>query len=241
MRLNHNILLGVDVSDITRPVAFNFVFPIPLVTSLENPVWENTGLSSTPILDDDILPFTTRFGINAQDLVSMLDDRLNLLLGVRYSSFTTGDRYRGDAEEPDDNSNTTESRLTPRIGITYEVVDGITVYGSYAESFSSVAPQPGRGLEDPEPLIGDQVEFGVKSSLLEDRLGVTLSYFNLNRSNVLQFEIIDQNGNISDPGNFRANQSGEHNSQGDRAGHKWKTDAQLAGLCCFLLLRNRSD
>ena len=211
---HHRILLGVDVSDVTRPVASNSVFPIPITTSLENPAWENTGLSSTPVLDDDILPFTTRLGINAQDLVSVLDDRLNLLVGVRFSQFTTGTRYRGDAEEPEDNSNTTESRLTPRIGLTYEVVDGITLYGSYAESFSSVAPQPGRGLEDPEPLIGDQVEFGVKSSLLEDRLGITLSYFDLNRKNVLQFEIIDQNGNISDPGNFRANQSGEHNSKG---------------------------
>ena len=212
--LRHRILVGVDVSDVTRPVAFNFVFPIPVTTSLESPTWENTGLSSTPILDDDVLPFTTRLGINAQDLISLMDDRLNLLLGVRFSQFTNGDRYRGDAEEPEDNSNTTESKLTPRIGITYEVVDGITLYGSYAESFSSVAPQPGRGLEDPEPLIGDQIEFGVKSSLLEDRLGVALSYFDLNRSNVLQFEIIDQNGNISDPGNFRANQSGEHNSKG---------------------------
>ena len=212
--LHHRILLGVDVSDVTRPVAFNFVFPIPITTSLENPTWENTGLSSTPILDDDILPFTTRLGINVQDLVSVLDDKLNLLLGVRFSQFTTGNRYRGDAEEPEDNSNTTESRLTPRIGLTYEVVDGITLYGSYAESFSSVAPQPGRGLDDPEPLIGDQIEFGVKSSFLEDRLGVTLSYFDLNRKNVLQFEIIDQGGSISDPGNFRANQSGEHNSSG---------------------------
>ena len=212
--LHHRILLGVDVSDVTRPVAFNFVFPIPVSTSLEDPAWENTGLSSTPILDDDILPFTTRFGINAQDLVSILDDKLNILVGVRFSQFTTGNRYSGDAEEPEDNSNTSESKLTPRIGLTYEVLDGITLYGSYAESFSSVAPQPGRGLDDPEPLIGDQVEFGVKSSLLEDRLGVTLSYFDLNRKNVLQFEIIDQNGSISDPGNFRANQSGEHNSSG---------------------------
>ena len=212
--VHHRILVGVDVSDVTRPVAFNFVFPIPIVTSLESPVWENTGLSSTPILDDDILPFTTRFGVNAQDLISVMDDRLNVLLGVRFSQFTNGTRYRGDAEEPDDNSNTTESRLTPRIGVTYEVADGITLYGSYAESFSSVAPQPGRGLDDPEPLIGDQIEFGVRSSLLEDRLGITLSYFDLNRKNVLQFEIIDQNGNISDPGNFRANQSGEHNSSG---------------------------
>ena len=212
--MRHRILLGVDVSDVTRPVAFNFVFPIPIVTSLESPTWENTGLSSTPILDDDILPFTTRFGVNVQDLVSVMDDKLNLLVGFRFSQFTTGNRYRGDAEEPEDNSNTTESKLTPRIGLTYEVADGITLYGSYAESFSSVAPQPGRGLENPEPLIGDQIEFGVKSSLLQDRLGVSLSYFDLNRKNVLQFDIIDESGSISDPGNFRANQSGEHNSKG---------------------------
>ena len=212
--LRHRLLLGVDVSHITRPVASNFVFPIPLTTSLQNPSWSNTALSTTPILDDDILPFTTRLGVNVQDLVSLFDDRLHVLLGLRFSQYTNGTKYRGEAEEPVDNANTTESRFTPRVGLTYEVIDGISLYASYAESFSSIAPQPGRGLDDPKPEIGDQIEFGVKSSFLNDRLGITLSYFDLNRRNVLQFEIINPNGNISDPANFRANQSGEHNSKG---------------------------
>ncbi len=212
--VHHRLLLGFDVSDIGRPVAFNFVFPIEGVTSLNNPTWSNNALSSAPILEDDILPFTTRLGINVQDLVSLLDDRLNLLIGGRFSQFTTGTRYRGDAEKPSDDSNTTESRFTPRVGLTFELIDNLTLYGSYAESFSSVTPQPGRGLDDPEPLLGDQIEFGLRQSLFDDRLGITLSYFDLNRKNVLQFEIIDSNGSISDPNNFRANQSGEHSSQG---------------------------
>ena len=212
--VKHRLLAGFDISRISRPVAFNFVFPIPGVVSLTNPSWQNTALSSAPLLDDDILPFTTRVGINIQDLVSLFDERLNLLVGGRFSQFTTGTDYRGNAEKPADDPETKESRFTPRIGLTYEIIDNLTLYGSYAESFSSVTPQPGRGLDDPEPLLGDQIEFGVKHSLLNDRLGITLSYFDLNRKNVLQFEIIDANGSISDPNNFRANQSGEHSSQG---------------------------
>ena len=212
--VRHRLLLGVDISHITRPIASNFVFPLPLTISLQNPVWPNTALSSTPILDDDVLPFTTRLGVNVQDLVSLFDDRLHVLLGLRFSQYTNGTNYRGDAEEPTDNSNTTESRFTPRVGLTYEVIEGISLYASYAESFSAIAPQPGRGLDDPKPEIGDQIEFGIKSSLLNDRLGITLSYFDLNRKNVLQFEIINPNGSISDPNNFRANQSGEHSSRG---------------------------
>lgn len=212
--VRHRLLLGFDVSDISRPVAFNFVFPLMGMTSLNNPTWENNALSSSPILNDDVLPYTTRLGFNVQDLISLFDDRLNILLGGRYSQFTTGRRYQGDIDKPSDDSKTTESRFTPRIGLTYELIDNLTLYGSYAESFSSVIPQPGRGLADPAPLLGDQLEFGIKQSLLEDRLGITLSYFDLNRKNVLQFEIIDANGSISDPDNFRANQSGEHNSRG---------------------------
>ncbi len=212
--VRHRLLAGFDFSDISRPVVGNFVFPIPGMLSLDNPVWENTALSSAPILDDDVSPFTRRIGFNIQDLVSLFDDRLNLLIGGRFSQFTDGTRYSGDAEEPADYSETSESRFTPRVGLTFELIDKLTVYGSYAESFSSVTPQPGRGLLDPEPLLGDQIEFGIKQSLLNDRLGITLAYFDLNRKNVLQFDIINPNGSISDPNNFRANQSGEHSSQG---------------------------
>ena len=212
--VRHRLLAGFDFSDISRPVAYNFVYPIAGITSLDNPVWENNALSSAPILEDDLLPFTSRLGLNIQDLVSMLDGQLNLLIGGRFSQFTNGTRFRGDAKEPSDYSETTESRFTPRVGFTFEVIDNLSLYGSYAESFSSVIPQPGRGLDDPDPLLGDQIEFGIKQSLLNDRLGITLSYFDLNRKNVLQFDIIDPNGSISDPDNFRANQSGEHSSQG---------------------------
>ncbi|MEM6845705.1 MAG: TonB-dependent receptor [Bacteroidota bacterium] len=212
--ISHRVMAAVDVSHFTRPVAFNFIFPIQGGTTLESPQWQNTAVSSTPVLDDDILPFTTRLGFNVQDLISLIDGRLNILLGGRFSQFTTGTNYRGEAEEPDDNQDTEESRFTPRVGLTYEILDGTSLYGSYAESFSSVAPNPGRGLDDPEPLIGDQLEFGVRQSLVEDRLGITVSYFDLNRKNVLQFEIIDPSGSVSDPSNYRANQSGEHSSSG---------------------------
>lgn len=212
--VRHRLLLGIDVSDFSRPVAGNFVFPLAGTTGLTDPSWANIALSSAPILEDDILPYTTRLGFNIQDLISLFDDRVNLLLGGRYSEFTSGNRYRGAANKPSDDTKTTASRFTPRIGLTYEVIDDLILYGSYAESFSSVIPQPGRGLENPDPLLGDQIEFGIKQSLLKDRLGITLSYFDMNRKNVLQFEIINANGSISDPANFRANQSGEHNSRG---------------------------
>ena len=212
--IGHRVMGAVDVSHFTRPTAFNFIFPIPGGSPLGAPQWQNAALSSTPILDDDIAPFTTRLGFNVQDLISLIDGRLNILLGGRFSQFTTGTKYRGDAIEPNDNEDTKESRFTPRVGFTFEVIDGTSLYGSYAESFSSVAPNPGRGLDDPEPLIGDQIEFGVRQSLLEDRLGITVSYFDLNRKNVLQFEIIDPSGSVSDPANYRANQSGEHSSSG---------------------------
>jgi len=212
--LRHRVMAAFDISRISRPVAFNFIFPIPGGTPLSDPSWENTALSSVPVLNDDELPFTLRTGVNIQDLISLLDNRLHILIGGRFSQFTNGSKFRGDAQEPADYSDTQESRFTPRLGLTFELIEGTTVYASVAESFSSVAPSPGRGLTDPEPLIGDQIEFGIRQSVFDDRLGITVSYFDLNRKNVLQFDIIDPDGSISDPNNFRANQSGEHSSSG---------------------------
>ena len=212
--INHRVMFSFDVSRIERPVAFNFVFPIDGSTSLADPSWNSVPLSSVPELNDDETPFTRRLGFNIQDLISLFDDRLNILIGGRYSEFKTGTQFSGAAAPPADYESTTESEFTPRVGFTYELVEGSTLYASYAESFSSVAPNPGRGLTDPEPLIGDQIEVGIKQSLLDDRLGITLSYFDLYRKNLLQFDIINPNGSITDPGNFRANQSGEHQSRG---------------------------
>jgi len=212
--LRHNLMAAFDISRFTRPVQFNFAFPVEGGSPLNSPTWINNNLSSTPVLDDDISPFTTRYGFNIQNMVSLFGDQLNVLLGGRYSQFTSGTKYRGNASAPQDYEETIESKFTPRLGFTYGLIDGITLYGSYSESFSSVAPNPGRGLDDPKPLEGEQFEFGLRQSLLNDKFGITVSFFDLNRKNVLQFEIIDSNGNISDPGNYRANQSGEHSSKG---------------------------
>lgn len=212
--LRHKVLVAFDISQISRPVAYNFSFPAGERTTLSNPSWENTALSSLPILNDDEVPYTLRTGFNIQDLISFMDDRLNILIGGRFSSFTTGTYYRGEAEKPEDYNDTQKSRFTPRVGFTFELFNGVSAYASYAESFSSVAPSPGRGLTDPQPLVGNQIEFGVKQSLLDDKLGITTSFFDLQRKNVLQFDIIDQNGSFTDPGNFRANQSGQHSSRG---------------------------
>jgi len=209
-------MAAIDLSHFTRPVRFNGTFPVEGETSIDSPKWVNNTLSSTPILKDDVSPFTTRLGLNVQDMVSLLDDKLNLLVGGRYSRFVTGTMYEGDAVsfKPSDYEDTIESKFTPRLGFTFDLLEGTTLYGSYAESFSSVAPDPGRGLDDPKPLGGNQIELGVRQSLLDDRFGSTVSYFDLSRKNVLQFEIIDSNGNVSDPGNYRANQSAEHSSRG---------------------------
>jgi iron complex outermembrane receptor protein len=212
--IKHRFTASLDVSRITRPVAYNFVWPIVGSTSLVSPSWQNVALSSTPTLNKDEMPFTRRIGVNLQDLMSFYNDRLHILIGARYSKFTSGTDYSGNAQKAVDYSDTEESEVTPRLGFTYEILDGSFIYASYSESFSSVAPSPGRGLTDPQPLIGDQVEFGWKQSLFDERLGVTVSYFDLNRKNVLQFETISTDGSFSDPSNFRANQTGEHSSSG---------------------------
>ncbi|HWB98746.1 MAG TPA: TonB-dependent siderophore receptor [Bryobacteraceae bacterium] len=79
--------------------------------------------------------------------------------------------------------------FTPRVGATYEVLPGATVYASYSRSY---LPQSGRVYEAGNPSggfappeKGEQWEGGFKSSLLRGRLTATLALFNLERGNVL--------------------------------------------------------
>ena len=132
---------------------------------------------------------TTSNGIYVQNQFKI--GRFLALVNLRYEWF----------EDIFDNESNDEERFTneafiPRIGLTYEATDDISVYGTYIEGFQ---PQSNTVTLSPatenffwasspaefDPLESDLVEFGAKGEFFGGKLAMNLAVYEINQKNLL--------------------------------------------------------
>lgn len=93
------------------------------------------------------------------------------------------DRFEGDPDDSDDD----QTALSPKFGITYQpILDKLTVFANYMDGFSNVSARQVTDVDGSnqrikrfDPEHANQVEVGVKTSLLEDRITASLSYYDI--------------------------------------------------------------
>jgi len=97
-----------------------------------------------------------------------------------------------------------QTAFSPRVGLVYEAVkDRISFFANYQNGFKNVAPvvqQHPSVSGDFKPQQASQWETGIKVNLLNNRLGLTASYYDISVDNMIRSEavVIDgQNYNIS--------------------------------------------
>jgi iron complex outermembrane receptor protein len=120
-----------------------------------------------------------------QDQIA-LTDNLKVLLGGRFDVVNINNTFR-QAEsgvvtfESEDEQH--DEAFTPRVGIVFQPIEGLSFYGSYSESFTpnSATAADGTLLEAER---GEQYEVGVKGDFLDGRLSATLAAFDITKSNV---------------------------------------------------------
>lgn len=145
----------------------------------------------TDIQDNDLE------GLYASDTISFWQERVHVLLGVRWTRFeSTSTResyvYSGSSATPTAINRTGDNfevdRAVPQTGISVRVFEPLTVYFLRSESFNDVASapqiQPDGSRVPPQTGLG--YEFGVKSDLFGGRLGLNLVYFDTKRVNIAQ-------------------------------------------------------
>ncbi|WP_308366397.1 MULTISPECIES: TonB-dependent siderophore receptor [unclassified Microbulbifer] len=145
---------------------------------------------------------THEAGLSVQNL-AQLTERLNLLAGLRYDYFEREAEQTAyytalsavafvenaapeKREESDHNHN-----LSGQLGVLYEVIPGVSTYGAYSESFQPNYTDITAGVTSPDNLDPEkarQVELGVKSQLFDDRVRLSLAWYDLNRRNVAKAE-----------------------------------------------------
>jgi iron complex outermembrane recepter protein len=89
-----------------------------------------------------------------------------------------------------------QTSLSPKFGLVYQpVIDKISVFANYMNGFRNVSPGqvPVKNNNSPEPDYiavvfepehANQFEAGVKTNLLKDKLTATISYYDINVSNL---------------------------------------------------------
>jgi iron complex outermembrane receptor protein len=134
-------------------------------------------------LKEDIKQRADRTGLYATLQSRLMEDRLVLLAGIRRHEY---ERYNL-LNAPGNQSDGDVSDTTPQLGVSFEVVPAVTVFGSYSESYR---PQLGEdelgGAFD--PLAGEGYEAGVKVELMEGKLVGTASYFDNTLTGLLRFD-----------------------------------------------------
>lgn len=183
LRAKHKILTGAEYNFVnrvftTRTIPQAQVVPI----NVYNPVY---GLSNGSMYDTSLAGITPndtdkiRLGYYLQDQVN-IQEKVHLLAGLRYEYFEDSRRTPTPADEFDD------AVLTYRAGAVYMWRPNIATFISYA---MGLKPQS-LGSEDRNgpfpPQESTSWEGGFKFDLMENRLGITTSVYEIVKTNILE-------------------------------------------------------
>lgn len=189
----HEVLIGSDYFDESRPGV-----------GVSGDLQRKSNIYAPTYLPGYIKPANNFYGpfrqswkgVYGQDMISFLDDRAHVLLGGRHdwatygygyspTSFAesigpydpaTGNGYQGSADEA----------WSPRLGLVLQPQPWVSLYANYTRSFglTNGIPTPGNAPLPAERAL--QWEGGVKAELLDKNLTVTVAYYDITKSGIVQ-------------------------------------------------------
>ncbi len=120
------------------------------------------------------------YSLYASDVLN-ITNKLSAMLGLRIDRFDN----EGNLSNVDDDYD--QTTLSPKFGLLYQpLLDELSIFANYQNGFTNVAPQligdPDAGpqtLETFDPEQANQLEFGVKTNLFNNRLNATISYYDI--------------------------------------------------------------
>lgn len=159
---------------------------------LVNPTYTIRNISDYVINARTSIPsaLTTNNAIYIQEQLKW--KRFSLLLSLRQEWYKDITNLKAPNE-----LSFTNSKLLPRIGLTYAVSSSINVYGTYLEGFqpqsntATLLPNTGNYLWTAQsaarfkPLISDLKEIGLKATVWQGKLHINAAVYEINQQNLL--------------------------------------------------------
>ncbi len=193
--IKHNLLLGVDADRYsTDNVAYNVLTKYDSIN-----VFDLKKYKQRYDIPDLTKRTTTsnpvqRFGAYVQDLIE-ITKQIKLLAGVRFSYLESASSVLTHATESiTSTTKQFDDAITPRVGIVYQPMRTLSVFGSYANSFT---PNTGVDINGApmKPSYINQYEVGAKTNLLKDALSANITAYQIVNSNLAQTSL--ENGNTN--------------------------------------------
>ncbi|WP_116107353.1 TonB-dependent receptor [Lewinella sp. IMCC34191] len=197
-KVTHTVLAGIDYTDKEYYADFYSSQAETTPFNIYDPVYGNFGEltfdRSQDLRDRYPDPYNgfRSTALYLQDELGFFRDRLRVTLAGRYTNLETVGKE------------TTDNTFTPRVGISYDVLPDLAIYGLYDESF---LPNNGASADGQpfDPVRARDVEGGIKKSFLDGRFRAALGAYRITKNNVL----------VTDPENTMFSiQLGEIQSQG---------------------------
>lgn len=127
------------------------------------------------------------YGVSALALLKPAE-RLHVLAGLRYTGTKSKSVFAGEAERGSQND------TLGRLGIVYKMTDTVSVYGSWSEGIIFNSFFRRADFSPIEPERGEQVEFGLKADVFDNRASFAAAAFRIKRTNSVAYV-----GEIPDP------------------------------------------
>lgn len=146
------------------------------------------------------------FSVYVSDVVN-LSSKFSVMASIR------ADRFQGKTDYWVTEEVESQIAFSPKFGVVYQPIeDKVSVFGNYMNGYVNIPPQTvsdpdgsNPRLEAYEPEHANQLEFGVKAHLIDDKLAATASYYDIQVKNRL----------MTDPDNINNSiQAGEVESKG---------------------------
>ncbi len=183
--IGHQILAGVDYQSRRAGNIFRGDYSNLNTIDIFDPVY---GATPRPKPEDEPLGFDgdtgqERVGLYFQDQVELFEN-LKLLAGIRYDAVWQNSNFRPSVLVPDGaQSSQFTDAFSPRVGLIYQPIEELSLYGSFSRSFFPNSATTVAGDILP-PQRGEQFEAGIRGEFLDGRLIGNLALFNLTRQNL---------------------------------------------------------
>jgi iron complex outermembrane receptor protein len=215
--IGHLLLGGVDVDNTDYVAGLGFA-PLGFIDYADPSTNLSFGAAATLTdLQTDSMATTAVF---VQDQVS-IGDKLDVTAGLRWTKLDVESNYTSGGF-PFVDTDKTHYRVTPRIGATYVVVDGVSAFAGYSEGFQGVVAA--FGVTDPKPETSQSYEAGLKLFGPVQGLTGTVSVYQITRQNVRTADPVIP---------FASVQSGEQRVRGFEADIIWEPSSALSVLANY--------
>jgi len=216
--LRHQLLAGADYDATDYYGAMGLDFAWGLIDYADSTT--NAPFGVLPAITEEQNDELRTIAVFVQDQVS-IGEHLDLTASVRWSSLDVKSNYTSFGI-PFVDTDDRYSKFSPRVGLTYELTEGVSAFAGYAEGFRGVVAA--FGVTDPEPETSQSYEAGFKFAEPVPGLSGTIALFNVTRQNVI----------TSDPMNpFQSIQTGEQRARGFETDLIYEPDPAFSFLLSY--------